>query len=66
MITFGFEIAVSVDPPHLVRRTASQRSCAQLLEEEIQSNLESLDGVFSVTVLRQETARWPSYQPNSH
>ena len=66
MITFGFEIAVSVDPPDLVRRTASQRSCAQLLEEEIQSNLESLDGVFSVTVLRQETARWASYQPNSH
>ena len=62
MITFGFEIVVSVDPPRLVRRTPNQRSCAQLLEEEIQSNLESLDGVVRVAVQRQETARWPKCQ----
>ena len=66
MITFGFEIAVSVDPSRLVRRTASQRSGAQLLEEEIQSNLESLDGVVRVTVQRQATARWPKCQPDFH
>ena len=66
MITFGFEIAVRVDPPRLVRRTPSQRSCAQLLEEEIQSNLESLDGVVRVTVQHQETARWPKRQPDFH
>ncbi len=57
MITFGFEIEVSVDPPRLSRRTAGQRSCAQLLKEEIRSNLESLDGVVRVTVQHQDTAR---------
>ena len=66
MVTLGFEVVVRVDPPRLVRRTASQRSCAQLLEEEIQSNLESLDGVVRVTVQHQETARWPVCQSDFH
>ena len=60
MITgVSFHVEILVFPDRIDRPGNNTRSIPQVLEEEIQSNLESLPGVFQVTVTRINDRRRP-------
>ena len=60
MITgVSFHVEVRFSPDRIDRRDDDTRSIPQLLKEEIQSNLESLPGVFQATVTRVNASRRP-------
>lgn len=52
---FTYRVEVWVSPDRLERTTDDRRSLAQMLKDEIQSNLEDLRGVFQAQVARTKT-----------